>query len=375
MKRQLLYLVTIFMAMGMSAQTGKKVKTVELTTGYQFHFEKDTQDSARVIFTPSNDSLGIKIYDKNTGEIDFLYSQIHHVEFWTATINPNNANCNNSDDLKRNPQAWRLEFPRLHQGDEEFTYEITHSARDIHGATAVNFSLEWDGQKQANRWTCYQLYADNLVNKVKRNDNFREDPDITNRQHRTTLEQYKGSGYSRGHLCPSGDRVNTREHNSQTFFLSNMQAQIQSHNGGVWNSLESDVRRYADRCDTLYVIKAATIDKKEDVAGRSISGNLLVPKYFYMALLAYDKAKDEYHALGIWSPHHKGSSTAYITIAELEKRTGIDFFCNLPDEIESKVESDRSNANASYWGVTFYREGAELPGFNSGEHRSLVNFW
>ena len=155
MKRQLLYLVTIFMAMGMSAQTGKKVKTVELTTGYQFHFEKDTQDSARVIFTPSNDSLGIKIYDKNTGEIDFLYSQIHHVEFWTATINPNNANCNNSDDLKRNPQAWRLEFPRLHQGDEEFTYEITHSARDIHGATAVNFSLEWDGQKQANRWTAY----------------------------------------------------------------------------------------------------------------------------------------------------------------------------------------------------------------------------
>lgn len=375
MKRQLLFLVTIFTALTMSAQTGKKVKTVELTTGYQFHFEKDTQDSARVIFTPSQDSLGIKIYDKNNGEIDFLYSQIHHVEFWATATDPDNANRNNSDDLERNPEAWRLEFPRLHQGDESFTYEITHYGKDIHGQDAVNYSLEWDGEKQANRWTCYQLYADNLVKNVKRVDDFREDPAITNPQHRTTLGQYKGSGYSRGHLCPSGDRVNTREQNSQTFFLSNMQAQIQSHNGGVWGSLEENVRTYASQCDTLYVIKAATIDKKEDVAGRSISGNLLVPKYFYMALLAYDKAKDEYHALGIWSPHYKASTTAYITIAELEERTGIDFFCNLPDEIEKAVESDRSKANADYWGVTFYAEGKELPEFNSGEHNGLVNFW
>ncbi|MGI6243779.1 MAG: DNA/RNA non-specific endonuclease [Prevotella sp.] len=375
MKRQLLLLVTIFTALAMPAQTGKKVKTVELNTGYQFHFEKETQDSVRVIFTPSHDSLGIKIYDKNNGETDFLYSQIHHVEFWAAAINPDNTNRNNSDDLERNHEAWRLEFPRLHQGDESFTYEITHYGKDIYGQQAVNFSLEWDGEKQANRWTCYQLYADNLVKKTNRKDNFREDPAITNPQHRTTLGQYKGSGYSRGHLCPSGDRVNTHEQNDQTFFLSNMQAQIQSHNGGVWNTLEGDVRAYASQCDTLYVIKAATIDKQEDVAGRSKSGNLLVPKYFYMALLAYDKAKDEYHALGIWSPHYKASPTAYITIAELEERTGIDFFCNLPDEIEKAVETDRSNANAAYWGVTFYGEGKELPGFNSGEHKNLVNFW
>lgn len=376
MKRQLLFLVTIVMALAMSAQTGRKVKTVELKTGHRFHFEKETQDSMRVVFTPGQDSLGIKIYDRNAGETDFLYSQIHHVEFWAPAIDAGNKNRNNDFDLERNPEAWRLEFPKLHQGDEDFTYEITHYGKDIHGKMAVNFSLEWDGEKQANRWTCYQMYEDNRIKDkdVNRRNNFLEDPAITKDKHRTTLGQYSGSGYARGHLCPSGDRKNTQEQNDQTFYLSNMQAQIQSHNGGVWNNLEEAVRGYADRCDTLYVIKAATIDKKEDVAGRSTKGNLLVPKYFYMALLAYDKAKDEYHALGIWSPHYKASPTAYITIAELQERTGIDFFCNLPDEIEKKIETDRSNENAAYWGVTFYKEGTALPGFKPGEHNGLVNF-
>ena len=133
-----------------------------------------------------------------------------------------------------------------------------------------------------------------------------------------------------------------------------MQPQATGHNSGVWSQLEGKVRAYATAadCDTLYIVKAATIDKAEDISEVTAAG-LRVPKYFYMALLSYDKAKDKYHALGIWSPHYKGSTTEYITIRELEERTGIDFFCNLPDETENAVEADRSDDNARYWGITF----------------------
>ena len=178
---------------------------------------------------------------------------------------------------------------------------------------------------------------------VNRQNDFREDSALP-AACRSTLDDYRGSGYSRGHLCPSGDRLCSKEQNSQTFLLSNMQPQLQSHNGGVWANLEGKVRRWGERFDTLYVVKAATIDK-DNIMTRTPSG-LIVPRYFYMALLGYTKATNSYQAIGIWSPHAGGSTTEYISVSELEKRTGIDFFCNLPDAIEQKVES---SFDQKYW--------------------------
>ena len=95
--------------------------------------------------------------------------------------------------------------------------------------------------------------------------------------------------------------------------------------------------------DTLYVVKAATIDD-QNIMTHTSSG-LIVPKYFYIAILSVKNGV--YRALGIWSPLATGSKTEYISIDELEKRTGIDFFCNLPDDIEAKVEAEWDPA---YWG-------------------------
>ena len=82
-----------------------------------------------------------------------------------------------------------------------------------------------------------------------------------------------------------------------------------------------------------------------------------MPKYFYMAILGYNKSQDTYHALGLWTEHADVSDTNKnygdyaITIDELERRTGIDFFCNLPDEIENDVEASISDLT-TYWGLT-----------------------
>ncbi len=257
----------------------------------------------------------------------------------TEDSDPSNTNKNivsKSD----NKEVWRLEFPKI-KGDD-MNLVITHSTEDY----GITYSLEWDCEKRANRWTCYEMYKDNSVKNVTRNDNFREDPDIPTK-YQTTLSDYKGSGYSRGHLCPSSDRLCSLEQNSQTFYLSNMQPQIQGHNGGVWNNLEIKLRdswNQDSMRDTLYVVKGATIDDNNIMT--YTSSGLIVPQYFYIALLS---VKDGvYHALGVWSPHKTGSTTEYITIDELEKRTGIDFFCNLPDDIETKVEAEY---DTSYWGI------------------------
>lgn len=332
MKKIVILFIGLLTAFSVTAQTKTNIPAaIHLKNGTTVTFNENQIDSTRYIFTPEGDSLGLKVYVKGQESTDFLHSQISYIDFYT--ISPSaNVNKNNTADLVKNPEGWRLEFPRMYQGND-LTFEVTHSTANY----GITYSLEWDGSKKANRWTCYEMYAGNMAQNVKRMDDFREDSVIP-AAYRTTLTDYSGSGYSRGHLCPSADRLCSQEQNGQTFLLSNMQPQIQEHNGGVWGDLENKVRTYADKCDTLYIVKAATIDNDANILTHTTSG-LIVPSYFYMALMMYTKATNTYQTIGVWSPHAANSTTEYISIDELEKRTGIDFFCNLPDDIEATVES------------------------------------
>jgi endonuclease G len=184
------------------------------------------------------------------------------------------------------------------------------------------------------------------------------------------LSDYKNSGFARGHLCPSADRLCSVDQNKQTFFLTNMQPQYTSHNSGLWSRLEDLVRDFATddsytgaHCDTLYVVKAATITDKVTIDDAQVdgiyadkcNGSLIVPKYFYMALLHYNKDTDSYQALALWTDHIGTTQPVTnlgdyaISIEELEKRTGIDFFCNLPDDIETEVEK---TLDLNFWHLT-----------------------
>lgn len=231
----------------------------------------------------------------------------------------------------------------------------------------ITYSLEWDNSKVANRWTCYTLYADNSQSNTDRSDGFMPDPDAFNS---SQLEDYSNSGFSKGHLCPSADRQCNEEQNLQTFYLTNMQPQWQNHNGVLWANMEALVRNYVAKanttnaqCDTLYIVKAATITDKVTINGVETEGiyqekcnnKLIIPKYFYMALLHYNKASNSYKAIAFWTLHENAKDTNKnygdyaISIDELEKRTGIDFFCNLPDEIEKVVEAE---CDLTFWKLT-----------------------
>lgn len=325
--------------------------------------EYDFDELSHVTYLPG---IGMKVYLKNaTTSVDYLFSQMTKIEY----IEDANANANwRVVSMTDYQEAWRLEYPQVSytnlsptKDGAETKSQIIVKKTDDYGIT---YSVEWDNAKVANRWTCYQLHEGNTLSQTDRNDDFKADPDVAVS---ATLEDYRNSGFSRGHLCPSADRQCSEEQNKQTFFLTNMQPQWQKHNGGLWKNLEDLVRNYATddgktnaHCDTLYIVKAATItdkvtinDTEEDgiydqkcVGGDGHSHELIVPKFFYMALLHYNKVTDNYHAIAFWTLHEDANDTNKnygdyaISIDELEKRTGIDFFCNLPDEVEKQVEAE-----------------------------------
>ena len=127
-----------------------------------------------------------------------------------------------------------------------------------------------------------------------------------------------------------------------------MHPQYNALNAFVWADMEAKVRSWNRDSfrDTLYVVKGGTIDGRDYVFDFLTHDNygVLIPKYFFMAILCLKNGK--YKALGFWIEHkpsytqseQKSIKQYAISIDELEQRTGIDFFCNLDDEIEEATE-------------------------------------
>ena len=329
----------------------------------QYYFDQ----LSHVTYLPG---IGMKVYLKNaTTSEDYLYSQMTKVEY----VEDANGNANwRVVSMTDYQEAWRLEYPQVSynnlsptkEGAEDKNQIVVKKTDDF----GITYSVEWDNAKVANRWSCYQLHEGNTLSTTDRHDDFKADPEVAVS---AELADYKNSGFSRGHLCPSADRQCSVEQNKQTFFLTNMQPQWQKHNGGLWKNLEDLVRNYATNdsysdahCDTLYIVKAATITDQVTIDGAEVDGiykdqtcneRLIVPKYFYMALLHYNKATNSYHAIAFWTLHEDASDTNKnygdyaISINELEKRTGIDFFCNLPDDEENTVEAE---VDLDFWNLT-----------------------
>lgn len=246
-----------------------------------------------------------------------------------------------------NSEYGRMEFPLLKGGSTNRV--IIHKTSD----GQLNYAVEWDDSKKAQRWTCYTLTAENTVEAGKRStwwngmDPFQEDTQIP-AKYRTRLSDYTYSktGYQRGHICPSYDRLYSKEANEQTFYLSNIQPQLPGFNTGVWATAEQHISNRLDQNtfrDTLYLVKGGTIDNGQTTMA---STGLLVPKYFFMAIMRVYKG--QYHAIGLWFEHIDNSDKKLakyaLSIDELEEKTGIDFFCNLPDDREKVIESQKNTA-------------------------------
>ena len=251
------------------------------------------------------------------------------------------------------PEYARLEVPRLRGTGTNLV--VVHSTREY----GVNYILEWDCQKKSQRWSCYTLDRSNSPKNVSRyyagsgESQYPRDPDIPS-AYTFAEDPYYGSGYDHGHICPSYDRLNSKEANIQTFYLSNMQPQRNKFNAGIWLKMENIVSgtwNLNSFRDTLYICKGGTIDNPDQILLTTTKG-MIVPKYFFMAILC--KNSQGYKAIGFWVEHKNEDRSNdnlmnyVVSIDELERLTGIDFFCNLPDDVEEAVEKVTYTAS---WGL------------------------
>lgn len=266
---------------------------------------------------------------------------------WTPSNGNGNSSYTPSSDI-----AARMETPRILS--DGLTVVVSHDVA-INGKKVVTYELEYDKSKFHSRWVAFRFDGNTRAQSVGRSDEpFMDDPSLSSTLH----IGYKGfgPGYDRGHLCASADRLYDRTANEQTFYMSNMSPQLSSFNQGYWVTLESQVQKLGRSktfSDTLYVVKGGTIKEGQikSYITRNNGNKVAVPKYYYMALL---KVKNGvYNSIAFWM-EHKEYGYSYnnkaplseimnhaVSVNELEQLTGIDFFPNLPDATEEKVEDQK----------------------------------
>lgn len=222
--------------------------------------------------------------------------------------------------------------------------------------TKENYTLQYNERYEQADWVAYELTREEVFGTTKRKNSFKTDPQITTGS--ATLNDYKASGYDRGHLAPSADMKMSPESMSESFYMSNMSPQVPGFNRGIWARLESYVRTWAVDNKSVYVVTGGVLTKdKYSTIGVN---NVAVPEYFYKVILDY--TGDEIKAIGFILPNEKSSKSLQeytVTIDEVEAFTGIDFYPLLEDSIEYALES---SLDISLWSFKQHRASKTVEG-------------
>lgn len=279
-----------------------------------------------------------------------------NIEFGGGGNTDGGGTDNPDDPTPSNSIEARMECPEvLSDGSTQL---ISHSTTES-GKEVMTYCLEFDKSKLHSRWVAFRFDGATRGKVANRSNDFQDDPGLSSTYQ---IGSYGfGSGYDRGHLCASADRLYSQKANDNTFYMTNMSPQVSNFNQKYWVTLEGHVQtlgRKVSFADTLYVVKGGTVldNQIRGYISRSGGKRVAIPKYYFMALL---KVKNGvYSSIAFYMEHKSyGSSMAslsdfadnnqIVSVNQLEEQTGINFFPNLPNSIEESVEDQFIPANWS----------------------------
>ncbi len=227
-----------------------------------------------------------------------------------------------------------------------------------------NYAFSYNPDAHVSNWVAYPLYDQFTKSRVPRydavvstNKAWAVDPYVTTTNVSTGGSyEWSAKGYSRGHQLPSADRLGGAMANIQTFYTSNVVPQESKFNGGIWEDLESSVRDWSassNSTDTLYVVTGCLVDKDCPTVSDHDGKAVAVPKAYYKAVLRLSKGN--YIGAGFYMDHKEYPKAETLkdhamSLKELETKTGMTFFVNLPAETATKVKAEDPKNNA-FWNL------------------------
>lgn len=215
-------------------------------------------------------------------------------------------------------------------------------------AVKGQYVLSYNSGRKVPNWVSWEITTAYLGS-ASRQDDYRPDTTLPGGMPQAALSDYSGSGWDRGHMCPSADRTATTTANSQTFLLSNMVPQSRNNNGGPWARLETYSRTLAQGGKQVYVVAGGVFVGSNQTIGNGVS----VPDDTWKVVVVLDQVgagasavttatrviavvmpnnDDDVSASDDWQPYR-------VSVDDIEAMTGYDLLSDVPGSVEAVIEA------------------------------------
>lgn len=212
------------------------------------------------------------------------------------------------------------------------------------------YTLSYSRSKATPNWVAWRLDS-TWIGSAPRQDDYREDPTLPAGWYRVQDNDYSGSGFDRGHMCPSGDRTRSIPDNSATFLMTNFIPQLGENNQGPWNDLENYLRTLAQAGSEIYII--AGPQGTHPTTPTIASGRIVVPNLTWKVVLVLPNGSNDLQRVtrstrvfGVIMSNvsiTQGSPwrNFRVTVDQVEALTGYNFFSNIPKNTQEMIERRR----------------------------------
>lgn len=211
--------------------------------------------------------------------------------------------------------------------------------------THDQYVFDYDDHNGEPNWVSWDLTTTD-VGGSGRSNNFLPDPDLPATFYHVVTGDYSGSGYDRGHMCPSADRTISAADNQVTFYLGQILPQTPDNNQGIWANFENYCRSLASAGNEILI----TSGPSGFSGSRIPSGVAAIPGYTWKIVVvvplgpgsAVSRITASTRVIAIKVPNIAGIRTTpwqnFVTsAAQIEADTGYTFFTNLPVPIASAL--------------------------------------
>jgi len=215
------------------------------------------------------------------------------------------------------------------------------------------YVVSYNSGRKVPNWVSWELNTSYLGITDRQND-YRPDDTLPANLPQAQLSDYSGSGYDRGHMCPSADRTLTTTTNSQTFYLTNMVPQAAFNNQGPWEQLESESRRLAQTGKELFIISGGVFGASPKKVG---NGNVFVPDQTFKVIVVLDAVGQGTSAvtantrvIAVLMPNDNTLIDKLddwhnfrVSVDAIEALTGYDFLSDVDPAVQAIVEARVDN--------------------------------
>lgn len=203
-------------------------------------------------------------------------------------------------------------------------------------------------------WTSWHVGRSDLTKAAPRQDDFRPDPALPRQFYQVTPQSYAGSGFDKGHNCPSGDRTASLDDNSATFLMSNMVPQAPQNNQQTWAHLEEYTRTQVESGQEAYVVMGSYGrggTGKNGPASTIGQGRVSVPAHIWKVVVFLPEGSNDLQRIvagqarvvAIDTPNDNSLSPdwhKYLTsVDKIEVASGLDILSALPLATQTRLQS------------------------------------